>query len=214
MRRGGAVSLGLGSLVALALAVPAAAQGSLPREVTDILGTPSPQMPPDRDGRKAAAGDFRAILGEPERAPPSAAEAERRAHSVSARLRCPVCQGVAVSDSPSGMASSMREQVRELVALGYSDEQVFQYFERSYGEFVRLDPPARGINWLLWVTPGLAVAIGAGLVWRWSRARSAAPPAAAPPVAPAPATTVDPDLEPYLEQVRRDVGVRAKAPLV
>lgn len=206
MRRGAS---GFGAaFVALAIAASANAQGTLPREVTDILGTPSPQMPPDRDGKKAAADDFRAILGEPEHAAPTEAEADRRAYSLATSLRCPVCQGVAVSDSPSGMAASMREQVRDLIALGYSDEQVFQYFERSYGEFVRLDPPARGINWLLWVTPGLAVAIGAGFVWRWSRGRGTTTTAQTVEPSTAPAGVVDPELEPFLEQVRRDVGLR------
>ena len=32
----------------------------------------------------------------------------------------------------------MKPQVRELVAAGYDQEQILAYFERSYGEFVRL----------------------------------------------------------------------------
>ena len=200
----GAAALWLGA------ALRAEAQGFLPREVTDILGTPSPQMPPDRDARQAAEGDYRAILGEPELARPTELEADRRAYALGSKLRCPVCQGVAVSDSPAGMAASMRAQVRDLVALGYSDEQVFQYFEKSYGEFVRLDPPARGINWLLWVAPGVALALGAGFVWNASRRNAAAPEAKTSVDAPATQErrAIDPELEPFLEQVRRDLRSR------
>jgi cytochrome c-type biogenesis protein CcmH len=93
---------------------------------------------------------------------------------VAGLLRCPVCQGLSVGDSPAGMAVKMKLQVRDLVAAGYDEEQILAYFERSYGEFVRLEPPMRGVNWLVWLAPLLGLAAGA-LVVGWALRAPRAP---------------------------------------
>ncbi len=150
--------------------------------------------------------DAVAVLGRPEGSAPDPATINARSKDIDSKLRCPVCQGVSIADSPSGMATNMRAQVRELVGQGYSDEQVMTYFERSYGEFVRLQPPLRGLNWMLWVLPALVLAGGAFLVFRMARQPAPAPP----PQGGAPATRpVDPELQKYLERIRRDSGTSA-----
>jgi hypothetical protein len=64
------------------------------------------------------------------------------------------------------MAVNMKGQVRDLLAGGYSQEQVLRYFESSYGEFVLLAPPKEGIALVVWVLPALFLVVGAGVVWR------------------------------------------------
>ncbi len=90
---------------------------------------------------------------------------EAEAQRVGALLRCPVCQGLSVADSPSTMATNMRQQVRDMVAAGFVEEQVLAYFEASYGEFVRLQPPLRGVNWLVWLAPLLGLLAGGAIVF-------------------------------------------------
>lgn len=92
---------------------------------------------------------------------------EDRTEGVSSLLQCPVCQGLSVADSPSSMARNMRDQVRDLVSLGYDQDQVLSYFERSYGEFVRMKPPVRGLNWLVWLAPVLGL-LGCGAMVGWA----------------------------------------------
>lgn len=149
-----------------------------------------------------SADDFRAILGPPASVAVAPNLVESHAYGIASKLRCPVCQGVAISDSPSGMAAKMRSQVRDLVAQGYSEEQVFSYFERSYGEFVRLDPPARGVNWLVWLLP-IGVLVG-GACFVAMRART---PQIVVPVAGPQGSEIDDETRAYLERVRRDSGV-------
>ena len=101
------------------------------------------------------------------------------------------------------MAVNMRAQVRELLAAGYDQEQILAYFEHSYGEFVRLEPPLRGVNWLVWLGP-VARARGRRLLRRRARSAraAAAPPAEAAPL-PGPATLPDdPELARYVRRVR------------
>jgi len=108
--------------------------------------------------------DAAQFVGAPQGTPLQGAELATRTVEVAGQLRCPVCQGLSVGDSPSAMAMNMKEQVRELLARGYSRDQILAYFEQSYGEFVLLKPKFRGVNSLVWILPLLALAIGAVLV--------------------------------------------------
>jgi cytochrome c-type biogenesis protein CcmH len=119
---------------------------------------------------------------------------------LSSELRCPVCQGLAIGDSPSIMAANMREQARELLSRGYTREQVLSYFEKSYGQFVLLKPKFQGVNALVWLLPVLVLAIGFVIVVTKAKRLEKAPVHAAEATTPA---AVDDD--PYLAQVREMV---------
>jgi cytochrome c-type biogenesis protein CcmH len=152
----------------------------------------------------AQTPDPRQLVGAP-RGPALNGEAlEQRTDEVAALLRCPVCQGLSVGDSPSTMAQNMKTQVKQMLAAGYDQEQVLAYFEGSYGEFVRLKPPLRGINWLVWLGPLVGLGAGGLLVgwaFRRSSARAAKPAEAAD--LPTPATLPeDARLARYVLRVR------------
>lgn len=129
---------------------------------------PAPVRVPD-------AGQF---VGAPQGTPIAGAALEHRAQEISALLRCPVCQGLSIADSPSEMATNMKGQVRELLSRGYTEAQILQYFERSYGQFVLLKPKFQGVGVLVWIFPIVAVVLGLFLivtkVRRLERARPAA----------------------------------------
>jgi len=110
------------------------------------------------------APDAEQFVGAPAGAPLTGDTLDRRTHEVASLLRCPVCQGLSIADSPSEMAVNMKGQVRELLSRGFTEEQILAYFERSYGQFVLLKPKFRGVNSLVWTLPLLALVIGAMLV--------------------------------------------------
>ena len=146
------------------------------------------------------------LVGPPRATPPSAAVLDTRTQEVAALLRCPVCQGLSVADSPATMAVNMKVQVREMLSRGYTEDQILSYFESSYGEFVRLEPPLRGVNWLVWLAPVAALLLGGIVVARVLRARGTAAPTPAKNAAPGlPARDTlpdDPELGPYVRRVR------------
>jgi cytochrome c-type biogenesis protein CcmH len=111
------------------------------------------------------APNVTAIVGPPSGPPLAGAALEEKTTKVAALLRCPVCQGLSVNDSPAAMAVNMKGEVRDLVAKGYDQDQILTYFERSYGEFVRLNPKMEGINWLVWLAPLLILAVGGVVVY-------------------------------------------------
>jgi cytochrome c-type biogenesis protein CcmH len=134
------------------------------------LASGGQQVPPS----SAPAGG----IGAPKGPQLSGPELDKRTDDIGALLRCPVCQGLSVADSPATMARNMKAEVREKLAKGYDQEQILAYFERSYGEFVRLEPPMRGVNWLVWFGP-VAGLLAGGAVIAWAMMRSPPEPAAA-----------------------------------
>ena len=103
---------------------------------------------------------------------------EARTSAVASRLRCPVCQGLSIQDSPSELAQQMRGVVRDQLREGKSPTEVEAYFMSKYGEWILLEPRPTGFNVVVYAVPALAVLGGLGLivvvVRRWT---SEAPPA-------------------------------------
>lgn len=98
--------------------------------------------------------------GPPQGPPLSGPALEKRTNEVGALLRCPVCQGMSVADSPSTVAVDMKQHVRDLLAKGYTEQQILAYFEQSYGQFVLLKPK----NPYVWVLPILVLLVGGGIL--------------------------------------------------
>lgn len=161
----------------------------------------------ERSG-EASVASRRSIIGDPAGLPLRGETLEKKTTEVAALLRCPVCQGLSIADSPAAMAVNMKREVRDLLAEGYSGDQVLAYFEKSYGEFVRLQPPLRGFNWLVWLAPLVALMAGVFIVMRFVRRgtqnlpRNISEPANFQPVNLQPDTlSANPD--PYLDQLRQ-----------
>jgi cytochrome c-type biogenesis protein CcmH len=108
---------------------------------------------------------------------------ETRTRSLSAQLRCPVCQGLSLQDSPSELSQQMRDVVRSQLAMGKSDDEVKAYFVARYGEWILMEPEARGFNLLVYVLPFVGLLAGAGVlvlaVRRWTRTSPGVPSTAA-----------------------------------
>lgn len=118
---------------------------------------------------------------------------DARVFAIGAKLRCPVCQSETILDSHSSSAKEMLRIVREQIDAGRSDAEIVGYFHDRYGDYVLMQPPARGANHVLWVLPLLILLVGGLWLARWlGRSRRAA--AAAAPAAPAVAFT-EHDLE-------------------
>lgn len=90
-----------------------------------------------------------------------------RVEQLGSRIRCPVCQGEAIVDSPAAMARDMMDLVRQRVAAGATDEEIIAEITSSYSGAVLLDPPASGATLWLWLAPLLALGAGIVLVLWW-----------------------------------------------
>lgn len=111
---------------------------------------------------------------------------EARTSAVAAELRCPVCQGLSIQDSPSELSQEMRGMVRDQLRAGKTPDEVKAYFVSKYGEWILLTPNAQGFNLLLYILPFALLLGGAAViivvVRRWTRAaeRDSLPPSDSP----------------------------------
>jgi cytochrome c-type biogenesis protein CcmH len=94
---------------------------------------------------------------------------EKRARTISAELRCLVCQNQSIDDSDAPLAGDLRRLVRERITAHDTDAQVLDYVVARYGEFVLLKPRLELSTLLLWLTPVLVLLGGLGLVFRATR---------------------------------------------
>ena len=97
---------------------------------------------------------------------------DARTAQVAATLRCPVCQGESIQDSPSSLAREMRGVVKDKLRAGESPEAIQAYFVARYGEWILLEPTTKGLNLMLYLFPVILVVGGVllvvFLVRRWS----------------------------------------------
>lgn len=101
---------------------------------------------------------------------------EGRARDISLNLRCLVCQNQSIDDSNAELARDLRVVVRQRLVAGDSNEQVIQYIVDRYGDYVLLDPPFKGITYVLWLGPAaLLIVAGAVLLFAARRRRGASP---------------------------------------
>lgn len=122
---------------------------------------------------------------------------EARAERLGNNLRCPICTGLPITESTNDISREMLRDVREQVAAGRSDRDIYSYFAARYGNFVLLDPPKEGSNLLLWGAPLVALAGGGAVLWSVLRKRNTASTSPTEPVAEEP-------FDPFLAQVRRE----------
>jgi cytochrome c-type biogenesis protein CcmH len=95
-------------------------------------------------------------------APSAAADPalEARVHQIAVELRCLVCQNQTIADSNAPLALDLRNQVREMVKRGDSQQQIVDYMTARYGDFVLYRPPVKSTTALLWFGPFVLLVVG------------------------------------------------------
>lgn len=124
---------------------------------------------------------------------PSDDEVNRIAH----QLYCPVCENTPLDVCPTEACRQWRDLIRQQLSQGWTEDQIKQYFVEQYGARVLAEPPARGLNWLVYVLPPLIILAGAYLLFRalrtWTRAGTQAS-----------AETSGPDADPGMKEPPAD----------
>lgn len=114
---------------------------------------------------------------------------------VASQLYCPICDNVSLDVCPLEACQTWRDLIREQLALGWSEREITDYFVAQYGDRVLGAPPARGLNWVLYLAPPALILLG--LIILLSKLRRQPQKQR---------TTGDLDIDdPYLELVDRDL---------
>ncbi len=99
---------------------------------------------------------------------------EERARALSKGLRCLVCRNENIDDSDAQLARDLRILLRERLVAGDTDAEAVGFLVDRYGEYVLLNPPATGVNILLWVAGPVMLLAGVGIAFVTFRRRNAA----------------------------------------
>jgi cytochrome c-type biogenesis protein CcmH len=117
-------------------------------------------------------------------------------NQIASQLYFPTCENITLDDCTTQSCRQMRALIREQLAEGLTEQEIKDYFVAQYGEKVLGEPPARGLNWVLYVLPPLAFLIGVGAIIFYLKKKPTE--AIAPP-------TPHPTDDPYLKQVEHDL---------
>ena len=89
---------------------------------------------------------------------------DARTAAVASQLRCPVCQGLSIQDSPSELSQQMRAVVKDQLRAGKTPDEVKAYFISKYGEWILLEPKPHGFNILVYAMPIALVVVGLAVI--------------------------------------------------
>lgn len=98
-------------------------------------------------------------------------ELEKRVMKLSQELRCLVCQNETLADSRADLAVDLRNQVREQMRAGKSDQEIIAFLTERYGDFVLYNPPVKPSTYLLWFGPFVLLLAGLAFLYRFVRQR-------------------------------------------
>ena len=87
-------------------------------------------------------------------------EQEQKARKISKNVRCLVCQNQSIDESSAFLAKDLRIIIREKITQGQTDDEIYSFLKKRYGDFILLKPPLNMANLVLWVLPFLLFALG------------------------------------------------------
>jgi len=97
---------------------------------------------------------------------------QSRYEGLTHELRCMQCQNNSIADSPAGLASDLRRQVKEQLMAGKSDDEVRAYMVERYGNVILFTPAMDASSAWVWFLPAIAALAGLVIAIRIVRQRA------------------------------------------
>jgi cytochrome c-type biogenesis protein CcmH len=82
---------------------------------------------------------------------------------IAKKLYCPVCENTPLDVCPTEACRQWREQIRQMLAEGKSEDEIIQYFIVTYGVRASGDPPNKLASYLV---PAVAILLGVVILIR------------------------------------------------
>ncbi|OFZ88545.1 MAG: hypothetical protein A2V78_12680 [Betaproteobacteria bacterium RBG_16_64_18] len=105
---------------------------------------------------------------------------EKRVTTLAQDLRCLVCQNQTIADSNAPLAIDLKNQIREKIGQGMSNDQIVDYMVQRYGDFVLYRPPVKATTIALWFGPAAILLLGLVVLFRYLARRRREQPADVP----------------------------------
>lgn len=123
-------------------------------------------------------------------------------NAIAKQLYCPVCENIPLDVCGTQACAQWRELIREKLGQGWSEAQIKQYFVDQYGDRVLATPPARGLNWLVYIIPPLAILIGSFILYSAFKSWRKSAPQAVQVAKP------DPPADEYVDRLEEELSKR------
>ena len=81
-------------------------------------------------------------------------------------IRCLICQGQSVYDSESDFALSIKLIVDNKIIEGSSEDQVYEFLRKKYGDWIIYDPEFNKNTYILWLLPVLLFLLGGAIMYK------------------------------------------------
>lgn len=81
-------------------------------------------------------------------------------------LRCLVCQGQSIADSNSDFAQTIKLVIRDLINQNKDDQEIYNFLNSKYGQWILYKPKFNLNNFLLWFFPYFILLIGVFLIFK------------------------------------------------
>ena len=91
-------------------------------------------------------------------------------NAIAKQLYCPVCENIPLDVCPTAACQQWRDMIRDLLSQGKTEAEIKQIFAAQYCDRVLAAPPARGLNWLVYIIPPIAILAGVFILFRAFRA--------------------------------------------
>tara|TARA_B100001059_G_C17707511_1_gene513606 strand:- start:497 stop:862 length:366 start_codon:yes stop_codon:yes gene_type:complete len=85
-------------------------------------------------------------------------------NKITKNLRCLICQGQSVYDSDSEFAISLKLVVKNKIDKGFTEDQIYNFLTKKYGEWILYDPQFNKNTYFLWFLPLLIFLLGGAIV--------------------------------------------------
>ena len=87
-------------------------------------------------------------------------------NKITKNLRCLICQGQSVYDSDSEFAISLKLVVKNKINEGYSEDQIYKFLTKKYGDWILYDPRFKKNTYFLWFLPLLIFLFGGAIIMK------------------------------------------------
>ena len=85
-------------------------------------------------------------------------------NKIAKNLRCLICQGQSIYDSDSEFALSLKLLISNKIDEGMTEEQIYSFLKKKYGEWILYDPVLSRNTYFLWLLPILIFLAGGAII--------------------------------------------------
>ena len=85
-------------------------------------------------------------------------------NKITKNLRCLICQGQSVYDSDSEFAISLKLVVKNKIKEDFTEDQIYKFLTKKYGEWILYDPQFNKNTYFLWFLPILIFLFGGVII--------------------------------------------------